>query len=492
MIVEDLKKRLNKWFVIAIIGLISLVFVFVGVFPAATSFINDQDIATVAGESISLAEFQKAYDQQMKVYKQFADKMPPLFMKQLRDQIVNNLIQNRLILLEARRMGFSVSSEEVRKTIEKQAVFHNKEKRFDVDKYKNLLAANRFTPGSYEKLINESLVQSQLLDFLRQRIRVTDQELRQDYQLKNSKRDLEYVHIRNEDAYKKMKISTKEIKDFLKIETKLNLAKENYKTNIHKYKKSPEVCARHILSKSKGKKPTKKFLGIQPLNAKNFAKLARKHSEGPTKSKGGDLGCFGTGVMDKNFEASAFALKTGGISKPVKSSFGWHYIYTYKKIKGFEKKFEKVEKEIAKQLIKKSRFAEVRKINRKTAQGIMSKWKKGQKKSLKLKTTGLFTKMQPTIPNIGNASEIMTAAFNNKAPIQKGPQLFEAAGGIIVAQVKKKMLPDFAKMKRDKEKQSKTLIERKYRTFLDAWMKELRENFSVSINQSLIEKAGKI
>ncbi|HSP19891.1 MAG TPA: peptidylprolyl isomerase, partial [Myxococcaceae bacterium] len=58
----------------------------------------------------------------------------------------------------------------------------------------------------------------------------------------------------------------------------------------------------------------------------DFADLAKKRSEGSSSSDGGDLGFFKRGTMVAEFEKVAFALKTGEVSDPVRTQFGWHVL----------------------------------------------------------------------------------------------------------------------------------------------------------------------
>lgn len=79
----------------------------------------------------------------------------------------------------------------------------------------------------------------------------------------------------------------------------------------------------------------------------SFDAVAKELSLCPSASQGGDLGFVGKGQMVPEFETAAFALKEPGeISKPVKTSYGWHIIKLVEKKPASKHEFEKVKSQI--------------------------------------------------------------------------------------------------------------------------------------------------
>jgi parvulin-like peptidyl-prolyl isomerase len=97
-----------------------------------------------------------------------------------------------------------------------------------------------------------------------------------------------------------------------------------YLAELNLPREEEQVWARHILVSSE---VTATLILEQLSQGANFATLAAEYSTDSTKTNGGDLGWFGKGKMVAEFEQAAWALQVGEIvTAPVKSQFGYHII----------------------------------------------------------------------------------------------------------------------------------------------------------------------
>jgi peptidyl-prolyl cis-trans isomerase SurA len=96
-----------------------------------------------------------------------------------------------------------------------------------------------------------------------------------------------------------------------------------------------EVRASHVLVKVAPEAPIAEAEAAKARAAEiskrarageDFAKLAKEQSEGASGDDGGDLGWFRRGEMTPTLEQAAFALKSGEVSEPVRSRFGFHVV----------------------------------------------------------------------------------------------------------------------------------------------------------------------
>lgn len=173
------------------------------------------------------------------------------------------------------------------------------------------------------------------------------------------------------------KLLQKEVRD--KIEISDQRALEFYEKNESYFKNPEKIRAAHVLIKvNSDMKDEDKKLAKNKINdvvkrargGEDFAELAKKYSEGPSASRGGDLNYVVRGQMVKKFEDVLFKLKVGEISDVVETQFGYHTIKAIdKKESGGKRPFNEVKKMIF-EFLKKSEFDK----NTKTyIKGIMKK-----------------------------------------------------------------------------------------------------------------------
>ena len=97
------------------------------------------------------------------------------------------------------------------------------------------------------------------------------------------------------------------------------------------------VHARHILiradsttapeARAQARKRAEEIRAMAVAPKADFATLASSHSEdAASRVNGGDIGYFGRGQMDFSFTDAAFRLKPGGVSPVIESRFGYHII----------------------------------------------------------------------------------------------------------------------------------------------------------------------
>ncbi|MFH1336850.1 MAG: peptidylprolyl isomerase [Candidatus Zixiibacteriota bacterium] len=113
-------------------------------------------------------------------------------------------------------------------------------------------------------------------------------------------------------------------------------------------KQKEEIHAVHILVETKEEADN---IYQQLKNGADFTQLAKEKSIDPSaKNNGGDLGFFGWGKMVPEFQDVAFKLKTGEISRPVQTQYGWHIIKLIEKRSVEQTSYEEAKKMIQSRL----------------------------------------------------------------------------------------------------------------------------------------------
>ncbi len=355
----------NKKWVQIVLAVIILPFAFWGIDSYRKSG-GGEALATVNGEKIYQQEFDNALRQQQgRMREMMGDKFDPaIFEKpEIKHSILENLAGQRLLTLQARSAGLTVSDEQLAQVIAGIEAFQ-KDGKFDKQRYEAVLHSQNMTPLIFEARVQQELGMRQLTDayanngyasnsiadnlirlneqqrvistsqitadsFLKQ-ITVDDAAVKAYYE-KNAtefqtpeQARVEYVTLSSEALLPQVTVDDAEIKKY-------------YEEHQPEFGTQEQRQASHILitvaasapdaEKQAAKAKAEQVLQQVKQSPGKFAELAKQYSQDPgSAAKGGDLGVFGRGMMVKPFEDAVFQLKPGEISGLVQSDFGFHII----------------------------------------------------------------------------------------------------------------------------------------------------------------------
>ena len=362
MFITMMRRHTKGIMIKVMVGLIAVVFIFWGIYSFRET--PGAKIAYVNGDLITGQEYEVVYrdmlDALQKQYKEYwNDNLIKVF--RLRQRALESLINKRLISQEAARIGLKVTDDEVADAILAYPAFQvNGE--FDEGRYRSLLRYSRMEPADFESGMKSELLGQKIHHFIKCFLPIIDTEIMDYYTYQKEKINIGFVSFNPRDFKGKIELNETEMEDYFtenkekyRIPAKIKIAylaidpsdfadkvtisereiSDFYELNQERFEDPKQIKASHILFKLSPDAPKleetkakEKAIAIlkRARDGEDFAALARKYSQGPTASKGGNLGYFKRGQMLKPFEELAFKLKAGDIGEPVRTRFGWHII----------------------------------------------------------------------------------------------------------------------------------------------------------------------
>jgi len=442
------RKKAGSWMIKAILGAIIIVFVFWGVGNYGDR--QGNIVAVVDGEKITIDEYRKAYENLLEQFRQrFGKNLNDEIIKMLRikNQALNMLIDRKLMLNAAEKLKLRVSQDEVVAAIKSFTAFQTAGT-FNNRLYSSILNSVRMTPDEFEAEQSTTLLLNKLKLIIVDCAKVSEQEAREWFTWNNSSVRIDYV-LFDPEAYKDIDPSDQDVPDYFETHKEkyktdpmakvryLHFDPANYESRVtvsddelqDYYETNPEefitpktVEARHILIKnSENDTPEKveanrtRALEIQKKaeQGEDFAELARKYSEGPSRDSGGFLGAFRKQDMVKPFADKAFSMKRNEISDPVKTRFGWHILklekINEKTTTPFEEASEKIREKIIKERAVNLAYDEAENIYSASFGGD-DLVNAASEDNLEVKTTEFFTKQGPE-KGISEPSKFASAGF---------------------------------------------------------------------------------
>lgn len=217
-------------FIILIFALL-LVFSMIFVGASIIDFNPATSVSTRSTEAVAKVGSEEITVGEMATTMQSRAGMPPKF-------LLKQLIDQRVMRLEAKRLGLLASDMEIADAIRKAPQFKEEGKPFDQNAYEQFAIDNAGSISAFEQSVRDQLSAQKLEAYLTSGVTVSEEEVLKDYQRKNTKFDLMYVPVSAADLAQTVKPTDDELKNYFETN------KKNYFIN------SPQKKIRYIFLNS--------------------------------------------------------------------------------------------------------------------------------------------------------------------------------------------------------------------------------------------------
>ena len=294
---------------------------------------KEEDLLTakVNNEEISKSQFYSQFSQMVQyLQSMYPNQIKGVNLERIKANTLDQMIDRALLLQTASQQKIKVSKGEINKEIDKLS------KNFPSrDEFEKRMKALGYTTKRLGDSIKEDLLVQNLQKEIKKKVQVSAEDVKKEY---------EQVRVRH---------------ILFQLPIALGNTEEEKKKNQKRQEENLKKKGEEVLLELKA--------------GADFAELAKRDSDCPSKDKGGDLGFFGRGRMDPAFEKAAFSLKIGEVSGLVKTKFGYHIIKSEEKKEAEGPDFKKEKKKIKKELLERKQNEEY------------NKWFENLKKKAKIK-----------------------------------------------------------------------------------------------------------
>lgn len=336
-------------------------------------------VATIGGENISIVDVRQQFAEQTR-----GQNVPAVLQGLYMRQVLDQMVFERLMELEAQRLGIQVTPEEITQRI--------KELLPTAFPGGNWVGAERYAQEvqmragmsvpQFEDFVRKDVLANKFRELVTDGISVTPQEVEARYRYLNEKVQLEYAAIKPSDLEASLKptdaalsayfskneskyqvperrsakyalLDTNQLKQSIKISDADVQA--YYQQHLDDYKVENRVHVAQIVFNTLGKtdaeialiKNQAQTVDDQAKHGANFADLAKKYSEDTnTKGKGGDIGWIVAGQTAPAFEKAAFSLPKGAVSDVVQTPYSFDIIKILDKENAHTKSLDEVKSSI--------------------------------------------------------------------------------------------------------------------------------------------------
>jgi parvulin-like peptidyl-prolyl isomerase len=455
--------------------------------------------AMVNGEGISDMHFQFHYDQQLRMA--LSKKKQGSFLRRedklaLRQQVMETLVDQALLIQAAQRIGLYVTDEERNQSIRSSPQFLDDDQHFNFKMYK--MVVQRYyqtTMKLFEEVWREQMLAQRMAQIIQDTARVTEDELQHAYIMKETKIDLAFVKASAAIYLKSAVPQEQDVLEFLK--TQMSRVEKFYESHNERYHQPKKIQVAHVFFKvrkeydeeQKTDKREQAELTVDDLKkGADFEKQVKDYSEDDaTRETGGGLPLLTREAMTARwgapFAEAAFELEPESVSGVVKSDKGYHAIKCLKVVEAEDHPQEEVQAAIAEEILTDDR---AKQKARSEAERLLAGLKQGQqlenlvppkpgpgenKAALEVQRTGtILTKDKPVPDHV----------FELPPPMGMGLPAY------VVVRLEDRSEPDMTVFPDARPVLTDQLLAGRRQGQLATWLQHLRKTAMIEVNQAFL------
>jgi peptidyl-prolyl cis-trans isomerase D len=474
--------------------------------------------AKVNGTKISPEEFQSAYQRLRNMYQQIYGQSMPAEMEKmlgLKKVALNSLIDNVLIMKEAKKMGIKVSTDDVSNSIANMAMFQ-KDGVFNFDLYKQLLNSNHMTATDFEEGLKKELTIKKTRQAITDKVVVSDEEALNLYKKENDKIDLEYVSFAPADVIGEIKPTEAELKEYLQknqdafktaekaaisyiildpssLASKLTLTEDEiqtfYRKNIDRWQgKDLKDVREQVKAEALKQKASKQAFELAADTLyKNIKSGDLNLIASQLHLKVQETPFFSASMPPQTLAGEAtlikkvFELKQGELGGPVETARGIYILKVKQHVTSTVRPLAEIRSDVE-QRTKAAKAVELAHKKAEEAAGQLV-----AKKTIKTRDTGSFSfSAKGDVPTIGNSAELMEAAFKLTTATPAATAPFKVGNRWYAIRLKTRIEAPKAEFDKTKTQLKQKMLPKKQEETLAAWIKDLKSKAKIEINPALV------
>jgi len=389
---QDIRDNAQSTIAKVIVGLLIVSLSIWGMDAIIGGFSGEPEVAEVNGHPITEREFLRTVqlETQQRLMQMEEQDPAALDEDQIRRDVLEALIQERVLTLDAGQQGLELSDADIDALITRMPQFQV-DGQFSRDRFVATIRNLGMGVAEFRESLRKNYVVNQIRTAVVQSGLVASENAAQLLRIQNQTRDFRVMTIGADEVRAQVDVSEADIEAYYNanrerfrepervdaayitlsqgalaesVEISEDELRNYYDQRAEQYAQE-ERRAAHILIEAGADADARVAEILQRLEGgEDFSDLAREYSVDTVSAReGGDLGFAGRGIFDEAFEEALFALEKDEVSEPVETGFGIHLIRLDDIRRSEVPSFEQLEAELRNELSRAraaERFAEVR------------------------------------------------------------------------------------------------------------------------------------